>query len=152
MSSIIIIPLLRQNFFSNVKYNNISSSFCNKCSPYAPPFFILFPHYFTDHSAVNLIIIKYLFINGGTLFPAIAKLGQKFKYFIDVYCNLVANLLGKNNLKFSIYWDKTNKSNFLQFTQIGIKLIKVISSNSHRLGQNKKKNCSPNAPTFILFF
>jgi len=52
--------------FSNVKYNNYSSSFCNKCSPYAPPFFLLFPHYFTDHLAVNLIIIKYLFINGGS--------------------------------------------------------------------------------------
>jgi len=78
MSSIIIFPLL---FATNVAL--MRRSFSN------------IPHFFIDHSAVNLIIIKYLFINGGTLFPAIAKFGQK-KEFYKYNCNKVGKYIGDN--------------------------------------------------------
>jgi hypothetical protein len=88
MSSIIIIPL---PFATNVALMRRP--------------FLLFPHYFTDHSAVNLIIIKYLFINGGTLFPAITKFGQKFQY-LKYNCKKVANLFGNFFIPISKDWSK----------------------------------------------
>jgi hypothetical protein len=74
-------------------------------------------------------------IKDGALFPTIAKFGQKY-YFFKKTLQEGGNLLGNFFIPICEDWSKTNKSNFLQFTQIGTKLIKVISSNSHRLGQN----------------
>jgi hypothetical protein len=43
--------------------------------------FSYFSHYFTDNSAVKYLIIKYFFINIGTLFPKNSQNVAKFSIF-----------------------------------------------------------------------
>ena len=59
------------------------------------------------------------------LYPHNSQIMAKIIMNIKNLCNNLAINWG-NNLKFVIFWDKTNKSNFLQLRFIGIKLINNI--------------------------
>ena len=66
---------------------------------------ILFSHYFTDHLSVNYLIIQIILINIGSLFPEIARLGQKFEYLNNIA------------IMWQIYWELF----YSNFTQIRVK-------------------------------
>ena len=108
-----------------------------------------FLKYFIDHSAVNLIIIKYLFINGGTLFPRNCQIGAKI--ILDI----------KNiAIMWQLYW----RIIYSNFKKIGIKFFPMSSIIIPLLRQNFfsnvkynnsssfATNCSPSSPPFFYYF
>ena len=66
-----------------------------------------FLKYFIDHLEVNLLLIKYYFINSVSLFPRIAKLGQKYNFINNIA--ICWQLIGEIINKFLLNWDRNKR-------------------------------------------
>ncbi len=97
-----------------------------------PPFFFLFLYYYIDQLAVKYLLLNILSSMSGHNFPQNSQIIAKIIMNIKNCCNNVAIIWG-NNTPIPEDWNN-NRDNFLQFAKIGVKLIKIISSNLRRLG------------------